>query len=147
MGSDAFETLFSISAFRSFVFCFIYYKTIKLIWYKTSHLKHQSLKHCRPRVVHCNRRSRGKYQLTGRRRFNARRVIGGGGAVGRVGVLVVQAAGRSASLQVLAGGAEDTQWVSSVQRARSGERRAATLVRTTVEDLVVWIAWKEIRIL
>lgn len=81
-------------------------------------------------------------ELTRRRRFDARRVIGGRRAVSGVSVLVMQAPGGGTSLKVLAGGPEDPKRVAPVQGARGGERGAATLVRPAVEDLVVRIAWK-----
>lgn len=54
---------------------------------------------------------------------------------------MVEAPGGRASLQVLAGGAEDPQGVSAVQRARRWERRTASLVRAAVQDFIVGIAW------
>lgn len=54
---------------------------------------------------------------------------------------MVEAPGGRAPLQVLAGGPEDPQGVAAVERAGGREGRAATLVRTPVQDLVVGIAW------
>lgn len=81
--------------------------------------------------------------LTRRRRFYARRVIGGGRTISCIRVFVMETPGGSAPLQVFIRGAEDPKRVSSVEGTRGGEGRTASFVGTPVEDLVVGIAWNE----